>query len=228
MTVDGDSLSVDFAGTSSADRIRAQRLSQLHQVLQLRGDQVSHRPVWRHECRQSSAHRDLGSRGQLPQSDGDRQVEGPGRSSATGYSRRFSVLWHQPLPEKVAAASSHFSNPTWGGFDPAKNGRFVTYELILGGTGARASRDGCEAMSSAFNASNIPVEAQEAVQPIVVERFELIPDSGGPGSAAWGLWRPPRHENPRRRRQVHQSVGASGVCSLRVVRRRPLGHSGRP
>ena len=36
-------------------------------------------------------------------------------------------------------------------------------------------------MATAFNASNIPVEAQEAVQPIVVERFELIPDSGGPG-----------------------------------------------
>jgi N-methylhydantoinase B len=90
------------------------------------------------------------------------------------------------LPDRVAAASSHFSNPTWGGFDPAEGRRFVAYELILGGTGARASRDGCEAMSSAFNASNIPVEAQEAVQPIVVERFQLIPDSGGPGRQRGG------------------------------------------
>lgn len=85
------------------------------------------------------------------------------------------------LPDRVAAASSHFSNPTWGGFDPARGRRFVAYELVLGGTGARAGQDGCEAMSSAFNASNIPVEALEVVQPIVVERFELIPDSGGPG-----------------------------------------------
>lgn len=90
------------------------------------------------------------------------------------------------LPDRVAAASSHFSNPTWGGFDPAKGDRFVAYELVLGGTGARASQDGCEAMSSAFNASNIPVEAQEAVQPIIVERFELIPDSGGPGRQRGG------------------------------------------
>ena len=90
------------------------------------------------------------------------------------------------LPDKVAAASSHFSNPTWGGYDPAKGERFVAYELILAGTGARATRDGCEAMSSAFNASNIPVEAQEAVQPIIVERFELIPDSGGPGRQRGG------------------------------------------
>jgi len=90
------------------------------------------------------------------------------------------------LPDRVAAASSHFSNPTWGGVDPARGKRFVAYELVLGGSGARASQDGCEAMSSAFNASNIPVEAQEAVQPIIVERFELVPDSGGPGRQRGG------------------------------------------
>src|SRR4029077_3984496 len=54
-------------------------------------------------------------------------------------------------------------------------------ELVLSGTGARATRDGCEAMAWAFNASNIPVEAQEANQPMIVERFELIGDSGGAG-----------------------------------------------
>ena len=38
----------------------------------------------------------------------------------------------------------------------------------------------------AFNASNIPVEAQEASQPIVVERFELIADSAGAGKFRGG------------------------------------------
>jgi N-methylhydantoinase B len=85
------------------------------------------------------------------------------------------------LPERVVAASSHFANPTFGGYDPQRGRRFVAYELVLSGTGARAGKDGCEAMASAFNASNIPVEAQEAHHPIVVERFELIPDSAGPG-----------------------------------------------
>ena len=33
----------------------------------------------------------------------------------------------------------------------------------------------------AFNASNIPVESQEANQPVLIERFELIRDSAGPG-----------------------------------------------
>jgi N-methylhydantoinase B len=86
------------------------------------------------------------------------------------------------LPERVVAAASHFANPTFGGRDRARRRAFVAYELVLSGTGARATRDGCEAMASAFNASNIPVEAQEAAQPIVVERFELMRDSAGAGT----------------------------------------------
>ena len=90
------------------------------------------------------------------------------------------------VPERVAAAASHMANPTFGGWDRAKKRRFVAYELVLSGTGARATKDGCEAMSWAFNASNIPVEAQEANQPIVVERFELIRDSAGAGKFRGG------------------------------------------
>jgi N-methylhydantoinase B len=91
------------------------------------------------------------------------------------------------VPERVAAAASHMANPTFGGRDRARGRPFVAYELVLSGTGARATRDGCEAMAWAFNASNIPVEAQEANQPIVVERFELIRDSGGAGRCRGGL-----------------------------------------
>ena len=85
------------------------------------------------------------------------------------------------LPGRVTAAGSHFANPTCGGFDPRRHRRTVVYELILSGTAARADRDGCEAMSMAFNASNIPVESQEANQPVLIERFELIRDSAGAG-----------------------------------------------
>jgi N-methylhydantoinase B len=85
------------------------------------------------------------------------------------------------LPDRVTAAGSHFANPTFGGWDPRRKRRTVIYELVLSGTAARPDRDGCEAMSMAFNASNIPVEAQEASQPVVIERFELIRDSAGAG-----------------------------------------------
>ena len=90
------------------------------------------------------------------------------------------------LPGRVVAASSHFANPTFGGYDPRRKRRFVAYELVLSGNGARAAKDGCEALASAFNASNIPVEAQEANHPVVVERFELIADSAGAGKFRGG------------------------------------------
>ena len=89
-------------------------------------------------------------------------------------------------PARVAAAASHMANPTFGGWDRAKQRRCVAYELVLSGTGARATKDGCEAMSWAFNAANIPVEAQEADQPIIVERFELLRDSAGAGKFRGG------------------------------------------
>ncbi|HEY7282422.1 MAG TPA: hydantoinase B/oxoprolinase family protein [Actinomycetota bacterium] len=92
----------------------------------------------------------------------------------------------QAVPEDVVAACSHFANPTWGGIDPARGRRFVTYELVFGGTGARARKDGVEAMSSPFNASNIPAEALELTQPAVVERFEIVPDTGGAGEFRGG------------------------------------------
>src|SRR5712692_5850865 len=85
------------------------------------------------------------------------------------------------LPDKVVAAGSHFANPTFGGWDRGRQRRFVNYELVLSGTGARPNKDGVEAMCSAFNASNIPVEAQEANHPVLVEQFGFIPDSAGAG-----------------------------------------------
>ena len=91
------------------------------------------------------------------------------------------------VPDAVTAANSHFCNATFGAWDPVRGRRFVGYELVHGGTGARASRDGCEAMSSPYNAANIPVEAVEASTPVIVERLEFIPDSGGRGRQRGGL-----------------------------------------
>jgi N-methylhydantoinase B len=91
------------------------------------------------------------------------------------------------VPDLVTAANSHFCNATFGAWDPVRKRRFVGYELIHGGTGARAARDGCEAMSSPYNAANIPIEAVEAATPVIVERFEFIPDSGGRGRHRGGL-----------------------------------------
>src|SRR5205823_7780251 len=91
------------------------------------------------------------------------------------------------LPERVTAANSHFCNATFGATDRRTGRRWVGYELVHGGWGARATKDGCEAMSSPYNAANIPIEAVELNQPVIYERFELIPDSAGAGKYRGGL-----------------------------------------
>ena len=91
------------------------------------------------------------------------------------------------VPERVTAANSHFCNATFGATDRRTGRRWVGYELVHGGWGARATKDGCEAMSSPYNAANIPIEAVELNQPVIYERFELLPDSGGAGKFRGGL-----------------------------------------
>jgi N-methylhydantoinase B len=58
--------------------------------------------------------------------------------------------------------------------------------MLLGGYGGRATKDGVEAMAPVMNCSNIPVEVTEHNNPVRVERFELIADSGGAGKFRGG------------------------------------------
>jgi N-methylhydantoinase B len=85
------------------------------------------------------------------------------------------------LPDRVIAASSHWANPILGGVDPRSGRRFVFYDICIGGFGGRPTKDALEATPSAFNIDAIPAEVNETSYPIVVERMELIPDSAGPG-----------------------------------------------
>jgi N-methylhydantoinase B len=87
----------------------------------------------------------------------------------------------QALPDKAFAAFSHWSNPNIGGVDERTGKPFVMYDLMFGGYGARAGHDGAEALSPVVNCANIPVEVHETVNPVLVRRFELIPDTGGAG-----------------------------------------------
>jgi N-methylhydantoinase B len=57
----------------------------------------------------------------------------------------------------------------------------------MGGVGARLEKDGVDAISPVVSVESIPVEAQEARNPIVVELLELITDSGGAGRTRGGL-----------------------------------------
>ena len=95
----------------------------------------------------------------------------------------------QAVPNKVIAAS----NGAVSGcqfFGPAGDGHgYYTYlETMGGGMGARPTKDGPDGVQTHMtNTSNLPVEALEAEYPLRLERYELIPDSGGPGRYRGGL-----------------------------------------
>lgn len=91
------------------------------------------------------------------------------------------------LPERVSAGSGQWINPIFGGLDPKSGRRFVYYDYAVAGVGARLTKDGVDAVSPIVSVENIPVEAQESRNPIVVERFELVTDSGGAGRTRGGL-----------------------------------------
>lgn len=90
------------------------------------------------------------------------------------------------VPDRVIAATSHFFNPNIGGISPRTGRQFICWESVIGGIGARATKDGIEATSSPWNGTNVPVEIQESRNPVMIERVALIPDSAGPGEFRGG------------------------------------------
>ncbi len=71
---------------------------------------------------------------------------------------------------------------TFGGVDYRSGDRFVSYESVKGGFGARPVKDGINAVASTVsNMSNTPIEILEMSFPLRVEEYALIPDSGGAG-----------------------------------------------
>lgn len=92
------------------------------------------------------------------------------------------------LPEKRIAASSASSGFALGGRKTSTGQGYVQYELFGGGMGARSGKDGVS--GTAMHISNVritPVEIIESEFPTRILRFELIPDSGGPGTFRGGL-----------------------------------------
>ena len=92
------------------------------------------------------------------------------------------------VPQRRIAGGSGSAALVLGGRDQETNRAYVHYEIFSGGTGARFGRDGVSA--TAFHLSNCktaPIEIIESEFPTRVERFEMIPDSGGAGKWRGGL-----------------------------------------
>ena len=94
----------------------------------------------------------------------------------------------QAAPVRAIAANGNFQGTILAGWDAERDRYFVNYENFAGGQGALPTRDGDDAMHVTMsNTSNLPIEAMEMEFPLRVERYELVPDSGGAGRQRGGL-----------------------------------------
>ncbi len=153
------------------------------------------------------------------------EVVMPGASSMRGVTgfRALDAIngaLAQLIPERVGAAGEGGNTlAIFGSERPGGAGRFIFYELIVGTWGGTPAADGNDGVTNpASLAANIPVEVAESEFPIMVERYGLVPDSGGAGLHRGGLavervWRcltPETSLIVRSDRSAHPPYGLAG------------------
>ena len=118
----------------------------------------------------------------------------------------------QITPKTVMAGSQGTSSVvTFGGTDYRTGERYVSYESVKGGFGARPIKDGINAVASTIsNMMNTPIEILEMSFPLRVEEYALVPDSGGAGTWRGGL-------GVRRVWRVLEQDAHAAVCCERTV-----------
>jgi N-methylhydantoinase B len=129
----------------------------------------------------------------------------------------FGTIW----PGQVMACSQGTSAVlTLGGVDPRSGRRYVSYETIKGGFGARPNKDGINVIASTIsNTMNTPIEVLEMAFPFRVERYEINPDSGGAGRWRGGC-------GARRTWRLLEGADAVGTLCMERMRSAPFGIGG--
>jgi N-methylhydantoinase B len=96
----------------------------------------------------------------------------------------------EALPGRVVAAGGGTPATMQMFYGRRANGQpFHTVMIRGGGLGAGAARDGEGCFIFPANGANTPVEILESDSPLIVERRELLPDSGGAGKQRGALGR---------------------------------------
>jgi N-methylhydantoinase B/oxoprolinase/acetone carboxylase alpha subunit len=148
----------------------------------------------------------------------------PGASSmrgVTGFRALDAVngALAQLIPDRVPAAGEGGNTLAVFGAERDDGSRFIYYELVVGTWGGTPEDDGNDGITNpASLAANIPVEVAESEFPIVIERYGLVPDSGGAGKHRGGLavervWRcltPDTSLIVRSDRSAHPPYGLQG------------------
>ena len=86
-----------------------------------------------------------------------------------------SCIWN-PVLRSVATAGGNFTN------EP-----FVINPIFNGGTGARAAKDGLSTTAFPSGVRTTPTEVNEVTAPLIIQRREYRPGSGGAGKYRGGL-----------------------------------------
>ena len=147
----------------------------------------------------------------------------PGANSMRGVTgfRAFDAIngaLAQLVPDRVPAAGEGGNTVVILGGHHEDGEPFVYFELLVGTWGATPGNDGNDGLSNPIaTAANVPIEVAEAEFPIIIERYGLVPDSGGAGLHRGGLgleksWRPlvPTSLLIRSDRQRHPPFGLMG------------------
>ena len=109
---------------------------------------------------------------------------------------------------------------TLGGTDPRTGNRYVSYETIKGGFGARPNKDGINTICAGIsNTMNTPIEVLEMAFPIRLLEYSIEPDSGGPGQYRGG-------NGSRRIWQLLEGADATGSMCMERMKSPPFGLSG--
>jgi N-methylhydantoinase B len=88
----------------------------------------------------------------------------------------------------IAGTKAMMCQAGFGGIDPGRQEYYCFYEALAGGYGARRDKDGPDAVQThGQNTENAPIEEVELNYPVRIGRYELIPDSEGPGRRRGGL-----------------------------------------
>jgi N-methylhydantoinase B len=93
------------------------------------------------------------------------------------------------MPELLPAGSkAMMCHAGFGGIHPRTGEYYCFLETLAGGYGARATRDGPDAVQThGQNTENAPVEETELNYPVRITRYELVDDSEGAGRTRGGL-----------------------------------------
>lgn len=109
----------------------------------------------------------------------------------TGYRVVDAVMGAlaQIAPHKVMAAGEGGNTVVAiGGYDKATRTPFILVDMINGAWGGRHDVDGIEGVTNpSQNMSNLPIETLEQRYPLRVESYGFRPDSGGAGTYRGGL-----------------------------------------